>query len=106
MEKSYVTLALCPICREESGELLLDRRLKPVFDMHTILPTGVCKKCRKKYLTKGIMLINPETAALVVLRDEAFARLFNKPVPKSRIVFCEQGVIDKINQLNTEAQTA
>ena len=100
MSKSYVTLALCPICQKESGELLMDRRLKPTFEMHTIVPTSVCKDCKEKYLKRGVMLINPDTGALVVLRTVFYKRLFNKPVPRGHIVYCSQDVLDKINNMN------
>lgn len=99
MDKSYVTLVLCPICQKESGELLMDRRLKPTFEMHTTVPTSVCKKCKKKYLSKGVMLIDPKTCRLVVLKNEAFKRMFNKPLPKHKIAFCEDAVLDKVNNL-------
>jgi len=99
-EKSYVTLALCPICQKESGELLMDRRLKPTFEMHTIVPSSVCKDCKEKYLKKGVMLINPKTGALIVLRWQLYKRMFGKPVPRGRIAFCEQEVLDKINEMN------
>jgi len=97
MDKSYVTLALCPICQKESGELLMDKTLKPTFEMHTIVPTSVCKECKETYLKKGVMLINPETGALVVLRTIFYKRLFNKPAPRGHIAFCKQEVLDKIN---------
>lgn len=51
-DKSYVTMAqhICPICGEihETGELLLDKRLREVFDMHTITGWGMCPKCHEK----------------------------------------------------------
>ena len=99
-DKSYVTLALCPICQKESGELLLDKRLKPTFEMHTIVPTSVCDECKEAYLKKGVMLINPDNGGLVVLRTSFYKRMFNKPVPRGHIIFCSQDVLDKINALN------
>lgn len=97
MEKSYVTIEKCIICSEDTGNLLLDKRLKNRFDMYTV--TGnVCDSCRKKYLSKGVMLLNPENGSLVVIKTSAFKRLFNKKIPKHRIAFTEQAVIDFINK--------
>lgn len=102
-EKSYVTLAVCPICKKETGTLLLDKRLKDRFEMHTITPE-VCKKCEKKYLKEGVMLMNPETGALVVIKVEAFKRIFDKPVPPKHICFTEQAVLDYLNQQQAQAE--
>lgn len=96
MKKSFVTLSVCPICKKETGELLLDRRLRNTFGMHTINPTRVCDACKKKYLNKGVMLINPETGSLVVIKDEAYKRIVNKPIPKSKIAFAEETVLMKL----------
>lgn len=98
MDKSYVTITLCPICKEDNGSLLLDRRLKPRFDMHTIDPTQPCDKCKEKYLKKGVMLINPETCSLAVIKVSAFKRMFNVPVPEKHIAFAEEQVIQLITK--------
>ena len=49
MEKSYVTMEqkVCVVCTKEydTNALLLDKRLKPVFDMHTTTGFGMCSKC-------------------------------------------------------------
>ena len=96
MDKSYVTLATCPICGEENGSLLLDKRLRPKFEMHT--PTlDPCDKCKEKYLKTGTLLINPQNGDLIILKDEAFDRIFNKPRPTGKICFCEQEVLDNLN---------
>lgn len=93
MSKSWVTISLCPICSEETGELLLDRNMKERFEMHTTNPCSPCDKCRETYLKEGVLLINPETCSLVVLKDDAFQRIFEKKIPKGKICFAEEGVI-------------
>lgn len=102
MEKSYVTIALCPICKKDLNMLLMDRRLKPTFNMHTVIPHEVCNDCKKKYLSIGVMLISPKTGSLVVLKTATFKKLFTKPVPKTHIVFCEDTVLEHINKLSLE----
>ena len=94
MDKSYVTLTVCPICEKETGNLLLDRRLRPTFEMHTVTPKP-CKACAKKYLTKGIMLLS-ESGNVIVLKTSAFQRLFPGKSVKQRIYICDQAVLDTI----------
>lgn len=98
MEKSYVTMGLCPICGKENGTILMDRRIKDTFERQTIDPTNPCDKCKEKYLKKGVMMFCPESGDLVVIKDKAFMGMFEQKLPKKKIAFCEQGVIDIINQ--------
>lgn len=106
-DKSYVTLELCPICREDTGTLLLDRRLKNTFEKHTINPGTTCNACKEKYLKEGVMLINPETGSLAVLKEEAFKRMFNVPIPVHGIAYTEEKVVKwLINQQNSMQQGA
>lgn len=96
MDKSYVSLAICPICKEETGELLLDKRLRDVFEKHTITP-NVCAKCREQYLLEGIMLFNPKTGSLVVIKDSAFKKVFEgQEIPKQKICFCTEEVLNRL----------
>lgn len=104
MSKSYVTIELCPICHKETGSLLLDRRLKDTFEMHTIIPSHVCEKCRSKYLGKGVMMINPQTGSIVVIKEEAFKRLFNKPIPQGKIAFAEEEVLSRLMQAEKQSK--
>lgn len=101
MDKSYVTLARCPICKGDTGEILLDKRLRPRFEMYTTTPYSVCDNCRKTYLKKGTMIINPQTGSLVVLKDTAFRRVFKKPIPANKIVFAEEGVLNRLQGKDT-----
>ena len=97
MDKSYVTLEICPICKKDTGTILLDRRLKDTFESKTINPTNVCDDCRKKYLSKGVMIINPETCRLVVLKDSAFKKVMpNYAIPAKKILFAHDDVLDKL----------
>jgi hypothetical protein len=98
-DKSYVTILKCPICQEDTGELLMDRRLKNSFDRYSFHPAHVCEKCRDKYLSDGVMVINPETCGLIVLKDEAFTRLFDRKIPEGKIVYCELEVLEKVQKL-------
>ncbi len=95
-DKSYVTLECCPICGNETGNLLLDRRMRDTFEKYTINPTSVCSVCKEKYLKEGILLINPKTGSLAVIKESAFKRIFDKtPLPVHRIAFAEEELIQK-----------
>ena len=52
MDKSYVTLEqqVCVVCNQEfdTGALLLDKRLRERFDMHTVTGYGWCESCTEK----------------------------------------------------------
>lgn len=98
MDKSYVTIGACPICQGDLNLLLLDRRLRPKFEMKTVIPTEVCDKCKEKYLKNGVMLINPNSGKLVVLKDSAFKRMFNKPLPSKKIAFTDDELLDKLQE--------
>jgi len=92
-DKRYVGMQICPVCRKESTGILLDRGLKDSLPRES-LGIEPCDKCKDKYLKNGTMLINPETMDLKIIKDSAFKRIFNKDIPKKKIAFCEQGVLD------------
>jgi transcriptional regulator NrdR family protein len=95
-EKSYVSMGLCPICRKENGTILMDRRIKDSLERFTIDPTHVCDKCKEKYLERGVMLIEPHNGNLIVLKDEAFQQMFDKKLPKEKIAFVTQELLDSL----------
>lgn len=86
---------VCPICQEETGDLLMDRRIKDTFERHTMTPNP-CEKCKEKYLKTGVLLIDPKSCSLVVLKQSAFKRIFNQPVPKSHICYVERELLEKL----------
>jgi len=111
MDKSYVTMEACFICGEDTGSLLIDRRLKDSFEKHTRTLT-VCDKCEKNYLSKGVLLMEavqkpygytgkkkPEpTGSFLVMREEVFSKMFDKEIPEQRRVFIEPDMFKKIRQ--------
>lgn len=91
-------MGVCPICQKDNGTILLDKRLRDRFEMRTIDPKNPCEKCRKKYLAKGTMIFSPTSGDLLVIKDSAFKRVFNVSLPKGKVIFCDQDVIDKLKQ--------
>ena len=67
-----------------------------------------CEKCRVKYLTKGVLLVeiiedavNPDniptlTGSVLVIKNSAYKQLFEMSVPPRKIAFTEVGVIERI----------
>jgi hypothetical protein len=101
-DRSYISLDTCIVCGEAKG-VLLDRKLNPRFERKTITSLEPCEKCNEKYLTEGVMLvyIGDNDYDLLVIKDEAFERLFNREVPPgmfptNRIMRCEKEVISEI----------
>jgi len=94
MDKSYVTMEACPICKKETGNILMDKRT--VFERKTINPTSPCAECKEKYLSIGVMIINPKTGSLAIIKDEAYIRIFNPVLPKHKIAFADEAIIQKL----------
>ena len=95
MGKSFVTMAVCPICRKETGDLLMDTKVRDVFERYTMTPEP-CQECREKYLSNGVLIIAPETSRIAVITDDAFLRRFNMDLPPKKIAFCDERVMDWI----------
>lgn len=94
------TISKCPICGKQKNEIaLLGSAYKGQAPMSMVTSPEPCKACRKKYLSQGVMMMNPNTGALTVLKDSAFKKMFNTPIPKGKIAFTEQAVLDKLTQM-------
>lgn len=87
-------MVLCPICQKENGEILLDRMLKDSLERFTVT-ADPCDTCKKQYLKTGTLLLE-QSGRLVVIKDEAFTRIFGKTVPRGKVAFVEEGVLDKL----------
>lgn len=109
LDLSNVAMVVCPICGQDSGVILsttIERgELKRVFDKKRYTdPTIVCPECREKYLTNGILLINPNTLNLVVLKLDAYLRLFpNQVVTDDHIVFADDELIKTLMEMHKHA---
>lgn len=104
-DKSYVTLEQhrCVICGKDfnTGALLLDKRLRARFDMHTLTGMGLCPEHQKLYddgyvalvecdeqrsgLRPDAKTLRPEdayrTGNIAHIRVSAWPNIFNSPVP-------------------------
>jgi hypothetical protein len=53
-----------------------------------------------------VLLLAPATGGIVVLKDEAFERIFSQKVPAGKVALCEAGVIEKLHAARMEAEEA
>lgn len=94
----------CVICRREVILLATRDSRHPLPEKDTLYVNQVCDECREKYLVNGVLLVNPDNGCLVVLKDEAFSRIFDQPIPAGKICFAEQKVLDYLNEANASTQ--
>ena len=114
MTKSYVTLeqAICPVCgvAHDTGNLLLDRRLQPIFEHKTATHYELCPEHKKLRDDDFVALIEcsnqprgladaKRTGNIAHIRVAAFTQAFNVPVPEKLIAFIEVGVLDKLKRM-------
>jgi hypothetical protein len=126
MEKSYVTLEqkICVVCTKEydTNALLLDKRLKPRFDMHTTTGFGMCPEHEKMAADGYVALVacDPErstvrdnhtkpqdayrTGRLAHLKLDAFRGLFGQEPPENLVCFCDDELIDKLEQMEKRSR--
>lgn len=105
------TMPICIICRKEKGEIaLLGASYKEQAPMKMLLDIEPCQDCRKKYLSNGVLLVEVEveyrtgkehkipTGNIVVIKTEAFSRIFEDPIPSKNICMVEVGVLQKLQE--------
>ena len=123
-DKSYVSLEqrLCLVCGApfDTGNLLLDERLRASMKGHTTTGWGLCAEHQKLADDGFVALVEcdpqrsgapaangnlkPEqayrTGQLAHLKREVFARLFNVPIgDRQACVFVEPGVLDQLQAM-------
>ena len=87
----------CILCGKSKNEIaLLGAGYKGEAPMNMVTSPEPCAKCKKKYLSKGTMMVDPNTGDLIVMKDTAFNKMFNKPIPKQKIAFTDQDLLKKI----------
>jgi hypothetical protein len=97
--KSYVTIATCAWCSKELNELLLDKKMREIFDMHTKV-NDLCDDCKKQaiimfdrdskqflgYIRKSVVMTDESlknfdgqtVKALVKINDDKSIRFYEK----------------------------
>jgi hypothetical protein len=100
------SVTLCPICGESVGVALLGYNKDQEAPRQMVDPFGPCDKCKAMYLKDGVLILECErpkcheeypprerparyTGRLVVIKVEAWQRLFTLPVPPQHIAMME-----------------
>lgn len=122
MEKSHVSMEtnVCTVCglEFETDAILLDRRLRESMERRTCTGWGMCDEHAKlradgyiaivecdseKSGVKGKETIQPGDAYrlghIAHLRAHVFAEVFNVPLPKEGVVFCDPEVIEALQKM-------
>ena len=111
------TILACIICGEDKNEIaLLGANYKGEAPKSMVADVNPCDKCHKKYLSKGTLLVEAEikiergkehqvpTGRITVIKDEAFANVFNQEIPKGKIVLVEKGILQMLEEQSNNAQ--
>lgn len=120
-DKSHVSMEqkVCVVCttKFDSGAILLDRRLKQSMERYTTTGWGMCPECDKLRQAGYVALVGCDsekseirdgivdpsgayrTGKIVHIKEEAFVRVFNAPVPRNKVVFSDQTVLDKLEKM-------
>jgi len=113
MDKSYVTLeqAVCPVCGvgHDTGNLLLDKRMRKRFDKYTPTHYAMCPEHLKLKNEGYVALIECKneptkledairTGQVAHIKDSAWAAVFNAPLPKNMVCFIQEGVIGGLEE--------
>jgi hypothetical protein len=121
-EKSHVSMEqkMCPVCGkvEDSGSILLDRRLKQSMEQHTVTGYALCK-LHQKLKDEGYMFlvvcdetksnINSNnikmedayrTGEIIQIKRDVFSKMFTVPIDDVRdFVFCSTELRDKLKEV-------
>ena len=121
-DKSYVSMAQkkCIVCGNnyDSGEILMDMRLRESLDRYTVTGMGLCPEHKKDGFVCLIEIdeaksermpngnIKPEnayrTGSVAWVKNEAFEHIFKKPID-SEIVFIDQGTMYALQEMQSHA---
>ena len=99
------TIPQCFICGKQKNEIaMLGASYKEEAPMHMCIDKVPCDEC-KKLTEQGILLVvvkdntdhdNPyRTGQIVVIKEEAFKKIFNDKMPSKRIAFVEETVFER-----------
>lgn len=98
------TISQCILCGKEKNEIaLLGASYKGQAPMRMVTSIEPCEKCKKKYLSKGTMLVEATkedskvrpTGRVAVIKDKAYKRMTDVPAP-NKVVFIEPEAFERL----------
>ena len=114
MSKSHASMEQnqCFICLTifETGNILLDRRLKQSMEQYTVTGYGTCIECQKMQKDGYVALIvaserntSNRTGQYLFLKKEVAVHLFNNPFDKN-IGFIDEQIFDQLQEQHGKAK--
>ena len=125
-KKSHVSIERkkCPICglEFETNSILLDNRVRPIFNRYTTTGWGLCPEHKRLYEEGYVALVGCDeaksrrntngsvkmedayrTGRIMHIRREVARKVFNVPFPDDLpMMFCDDAVIDKFENKGEE----
>jgi len=115
-DKNYVTIERhqCLACGVEydTGCLLLDKRVRKVFNKYTTTGNGLCPEHTKEGFITLIAATRTgcgpivragddvhRTGEIAMLRSERWSEIFNTEIPPQGVAFVDPGVIDLLKAI-------
>lgn len=124
-DKSHVTMEqkVCVVCHEhfDTQAILLDQRIRPVFEAKTITGYGWCPKHQKLKDDGFIMLVGIDdtkssppykpntvyhTGGIAMVKREAWGKIFTVPVPVSNMCYVDEPTLARLQAIMVEAEAA
>jgi hypothetical protein len=125
-EKSHVGMEalVCAICgtRFETGNILLDRRMKDTLPRIAVTGFGTCDECKEKLQAGYLALVEASapahgrsalqpheanrTGKIAWMKHAAFKAVFQQPLPTGKdgrvlpMVFIEPGTVDALAKMS------
>jgi hypothetical protein len=118
--KSYTSIEqhVCVICghKYETGSVLLDKRLKDSFEMHTVTKEGICGKCEEQCKKYVLLVVCDEsksgdiqdgkikpgdvwrTGEIIQVKKSALGKIFNIPI-NTKFCFINQESANKLKSM-------
>ena len=115
-DKSWVSLAQrqCIICGAvyDTGDLLLDKRMKQSMEKHTVVGHGLCPAHQQMKDDGFVALIEADergenrTGRAVHIRSSAWPHIFNSPAPAGGVAFAPPEVFRILEETQERSRAA
>lgn len=103
------TISQCILCGKSKNQIaLLGASYKEEAPMNMVTEVEPCDECKKKYLSKGVMMVEATkelngfhpTGKIAVIKDKFFKKAFKgTSIPSRKIAFTEIGVLERMGVL-------
>lgn len=95
MSRKRLVMGICPLCNRSNGELMYLDDVEGIFALH-MRSTTPCNACKKRHLSKGVLLVTSGSYRAMVITNDAFQRVFVSKIPASKVVIISEGEMDEL----------